>query len=126
MQKAKKKVSFTMIISEMRLSKAVETLYPKFQNIIEKIEGEYSIYILPNNGLCYVGIPKTHKLNNHSNYRDIPIKCHGGLTFAGKRSFTDKWCFGWDYLHLGDEFPPIDYLHNEAKDVINQLKILDR
>ena len=115
-----------MIISEMRLSKAVETLYPKFQNIIEKIEGEYSIYILPDNALCYVSIPITHKLNMCSNYWDFPVKCHGGLTFAGTRPFTDKWCFGWDYCHIGDEFPPIDYLFNEAKDVIIQLKALDR
>jgi hypothetical protein len=54
----------------------------------------------------YVGIPKDHPLAGFG-YDDLPLNCHGGLTFAklgeGK-FFPEGWYFyGWDYAHLGDK-----------------------
>jgi len=66
--------------------------------------------------LCaYVGIPKDHPLAGFS-YDDIPIECHGGLTYSGEgdgklRPDGFFW-YGWDYAHSGDycfyyDKPPI-------------------
>lgn len=48
-------------------------------------------------------------------YEDLPIECHGGLTFgheitkeeAGKypQGFTPGFWIGWDYAHAGDYTP---------------------
>lgn len=81
--------------------------------------------------LCaYVRIPETHEFYG-KHYDNIPIECHGGLTFS---EFTDfaplkkpvydstfigsiwsgKWIeekipkgywIGWDYAHAGDWMP---------------------
>jgi hypothetical protein len=55
--------------------------------------------------LCaYLGIPQDHPLANHD-YDDLPIDCHGGLTFSGggdKWRPKDFWWYGWDYSHAGD------------------------
>ena len=55
--------------------------------------------------LCaYVGVPLSHPLASF-HYDDIPLECHGGLTFSGE---GDKWrpkdfyWYGWDYGHAGD------------------------
>ena len=55
--------------------------------------------------LCaYVGIPLAHPLAYHD-YDDLPIRAHGGLTFASEG--RDRWpegfyWYGWDYSHSGD------------------------
>ena len=51
----------------------------------------------------YFGIPKNHPLANHS-YDDLPIDCHGGLTFAGGGKYwpNDYFWYGYDYAHAGD------------------------
>lgn len=57
----------------------------------------------------YVGIPETHPLAGHS-YDDLPIDCHGGLTFGAKGGGSDTFrpegffWYGWDYGHAGDMF----------------------
>jgi hypothetical protein len=55
--------------------------------------------------LCaYVGIPESHPLAGHS-YDDVPLQCHGGLTFAakGEKMWHAGWYwYGWDYGHAGD------------------------
>ena len=56
--------------------------------------------------LCaYVGIPESHPLAGHS-YDDLPIECHGGLTFSqlgGKKEWPSGcWWYGWDYTHCDD------------------------
>ena len=56
--------------------------------------------------LCaYIGIAKTHPLAGKI-YDDVPIDCHGGLTYsddklAGKDD-GHYWWYGWDYAHCGD------------------------
>lgn len=52
----------------------------------------------------YVGIPAGHKLYEVY-YEDIPMDCHGGLTFS---SFSNKlgpdvWWIGFDCNHLCDK-----------------------
>jgi hypothetical protein len=56
---------------------------------------------------AYLGVPEGHPLEGFS-YDDIPLDCHGGLTFAGinKSGGTrpKNWYFyGWDYAHAGDK-----------------------
>ena len=56
--------------------------------------------------LCvYCGIPEDHPLAGFS-YDDIPLSCHGGLTFSdkgdGKYRPTGFYWYGWDYGHAGD------------------------
>lgn len=55
-------------------------------------------------GLCaYVGIPLDHPLTN-IDYDNLPVECHGGLTFSGKGDSFPKgrYWYGWDYAHCGD------------------------
>lgn len=65
--------------------------------------------------LCaYIGIPLEHPLAGQD-YDDLPIDCHGGLTFSG--SGNDDvyrpegfWWYGWDYGHAGDKcFYDLDF-----------------
>lgn len=56
--------------------------------------------------LCaYVGIPESHPLAGKS-YDDVPVDCHGGLTYGdmgtGKYLPSGWWWYGWDYCHSGD------------------------
>ena len=56
--------------------------------------------------LCaYLGVPEDHPLAGTS-YDDLPLRCHGGLTFSekggGKWHPAGFWWFGWDYAHAGD------------------------
>jgi len=55
--------------------------------------------------LCaYIGIPSEHPLANQS-YDDLPVDCHGGLTFSseGKELWPKGFFwYGWDYAHSGD------------------------
>ena len=69
--------------------------------------------------LCaYVGVPETHPLANHS-YELLPVRCHGGLTFAAKGD--GKWFpagffwYGWDFAHCGDRSCYDDYAEMYAK-----------
>jgi hypothetical protein len=54
---------------------------------------------------AYVGVPESHPLAGFS-YDDVPIECHGGLTFgdSGDGKFHPKgfYWYGWDYSHCGD------------------------
>ena len=67
-------------------------------------------YIIINNKgwypCCYLGIPLNHPLTN-KNYNDIPLQCHGGLTFGkvgedGSLLPSGKYWLGWDYGHCDD------------------------
>lgn len=56
--------------------------------------------------LCvYLGVSSSHPLAGHE-YDDLPINCHGGLTFAGEGDDTYRpsgfYWYGWDYGHAGD------------------------
>lgn len=77
---------------------------------------------------AYVILPEDHKYYG-MHYDDIPIKVHGGLTFANNHKLVDgKWCIGWDYAHYDDYnynfFPhghkwTIDEIISECKNVID-------
>lgn len=57
---------------------------------------------------CYIEIPKCNKFYN-CDYVDIPLECHGGLTYS-RNTLTNvetnrkskRWFIGWDYGHYGD------------------------
>jgi hypothetical protein len=56
--------------------------------------------------LCaYLGVPLTHPLAG-KDHNDIPIECHGGLTYSGegdgKYRPKDFFWYGWDYGHCYD------------------------
>ncbi len=70
-------------------------------------EGYRFIIMRGPNSLCaYVGVPKEHPLAD-INYDNLPISCHGGLTFGGggggKGCFPENYYwYGWDYSHFND------------------------
>ena len=58
----------------------------------------------PSHLCAYIGIPLDHPLAN-KDYNDLPIRAHGGLTFARKGDEhypADFFWYGWDYGHAGD------------------------
>lgn len=72
----------------------------------EYVEGVRVIVMRGPVALCaYLGIPSSHPLAGYS-YDDIPLQCHGGLTFGkeGDGPFWPKefYWYGWDYGHAGD------------------------
>lgn len=69
-------------------------------------EGVRCLIIRGPNSLCaYVGVPIDHPLAG-KDYDDVPLDCHGGLTFAGQgagQPWPKGWYwYGWDYAHSGD------------------------
>ena len=81
---------------------------------------------------CYLGVPSGHPLADFG-YDDIPLDCHGGLTFGSEAknegtSFPLGWYFyGWDYAHAGDRSVYDDYDFETGKswtddDVEEELK----
>jgi len=75
---------------------------------LDKPKGKLRFLIVRGPGsLCaYIGIPLKHPLAKQ-NYNDLPIDCHGGLTFGGKGEGGNYrpegyWWYGWDYAHYRD------------------------
>jgi hypothetical protein len=71
---------------------------------------------------CYLGIPSSHPLAGFG-YDDLPVECHGGLTF-GKEGNDDPfpkgfYWYGYDYGHADDmsfyelKYPEIKQLREE-------------
>lgn len=55
---------------------------------------------------AYLGIPQEHPLAGYD-YDDLPINCHGGLTYSGdslKNAPAGFWYYGWDYAHCDDAY----------------------
>ena len=81
--------------------------------------------------LCgYVRIPENTKVD-----WEKEIQCHGGITFQGWRDFgiTNGYYVGFDCAHYGDWMPydsifyegtykDVDFVQNEIKNIIKQLK----
>ena len=71
------------------------------------VDGEYRGLVLrgPGSVNAYIGIRSDHPLYG-MDYDDIPIDCHGGLTFAREGNGdiwpSGYWWYGWDYSHAGD------------------------
>lgn len=69
----------------------------------------------------YVVLPKGHKYSG-VHYNDIPVDCHGGLTF-GAYDNNGNWIIGFDCRHSGDNYlvQDADYVESECKSIIEQL-----
>ena len=107
--------------------------------LLDTCINEYKIliYNLGTHPCGYVGVPINHPLAGFD-YEDLPIACHGGLTFSqkgdGKYLSEEYWWYGWDYAHLGDHIGGTDdqgkmwttqEIYNEAINVVNQMKFLN-
>jgi len=88
----------------------------------------------------YVRLPKGHKFYGKG-YDDIPIECHGGLTFTGDLENDGDFYIGFDTAHYMDYMPfmqmflkredrgdnpnehykDINYVRNECKSIVDQL-----
>lgn len=81
-------------------------LYPK-----QEIRFEYKgfpcvVLFMPMGYRCgYVGLPKENKYYGKK-YDNIPVECHGGLTYSEHRLFgqddKDTWWIGFDCGHYCD------------------------
>ena len=86
---------------------------------------------------AYVEIPKNHRFYKIKDYDNIPIICHGGLTYMSDIGLktvctTEGKFIGWDYAHVGDYFGGLHPLEGkkwtteeileEVTNVIDQLK----
>lgn len=127
-----------MKLSEMEYKNTKE----RHLTILAKgIEGKFQWFIvsLGSHPCCYIILPEGHKYYR-KDYDDIPLECHGGLTFAGKDMHfnpivMDGWIIGWDYAHAGDYYAGMvpldsverkyttDVLIGEVMDVIKQLEV---
>ena len=91
--------------------------------------------------LCgYVGIPEGHILFNVNDLGDLPIECHGGITFCGFHCNINlpqniRW-LGFDCAHVhdlvmrgfikngafsGDTYRDLEYVYNEVKSIVDQI-----
>ena len=89
----------------------------------------------------YVRLPKESKFYQKG-YDDIPIDCHGGLTFTGDLEEDGDFYIGFDTAHYQDYMPfmqmlygnkglqidhpdeqykDINYVRNECKKIVDQL-----
>ena len=79
----------------------------------------------PFNLCAYVGIPEAHPLANHD-YNDLPVDCHGGLTFgAHGRQKGETWpsgyyWYGWDYGHC-DDYSIMEY-HSDSDQLLRKFR----
>jgi hypothetical protein len=63
--------------------------------------------VLAHFGFCaYLGVPVDHPLAGFG-YDEMPLDCHGGLTFAYEGDGENRpkffYFYGWDYSHAGDK-----------------------
>lgn len=99
----------------------------------------YAIVSLGSHPCAYVELPKGHKWYG-KDYDDIPVSCHGGLTYSrigllspSSDYHKNGFWIGWDYAHYGDycgwhgDFCSYDKkwateeIFQEIKEVIEQL-----
>ena len=99
----------------------------------------YAIVSFGSHPCAYIELPKGHKYYG-KDYDDIPIDCHGGLTYSSEGILPsssiyhrDGYWIGWDYAHLGDYCGWFNVFDNtgkkwtteeilqEVKEVIEQL-----
>ena len=83
---------------------------------------EYYIMSLGTHPTAYVRIPVDHWLYKATSIYDIPIECHGGITYCGDHLLTSETeklngtFIGWDYAHCDDYvgFWPNDGFRNDS------------
>lgn len=96
-------------------------------------ERECRVLRMPITGhLCgYVGVCTSSPLYGIDYGSLDSVEVHGGLTYSGKMSDSDKWWFGFDCAHYGDHLPlysdgtgvyrDMDYVKNEVENLVEQL-----
>lgn len=102
---------------------------------------EYAIVSFGTHPCAYVKLPENHTCYG-KDYDEIPVICHGGLTYAESRlralPESSGWWIGWDYAHAGDycsfiawsdEFRSdkkwtVSEMFEEVKEVIRQLQTI--
>lgn len=68
--------------------------------------------------LCgYVDLPETSKFFGQG-YDDIPVRVHGGLTYAGFNN--GFWRIGFDCAHAGDLIPYLVERHPEFRTSLSE------
>lgn len=107
----------------MKIFKEVEATYRGYNFLLRNIGYEEipSLPYSPHNWWCgYVELQEGDEYYD-KDYHDIPIACHGGLTFKGK--IHDKMYIGFDCNHyLDDPFVEDEaYCTHECKFIIKQL-----
>lgn len=106
-----------------------EMIYQKMKNLEVLANGNYKgfnwwVVSYGTHPCCYIGLPKGHKFYAMS-YGEIPVDCHGGLTFAGYKDdlSLDDWLIGWDYAHYLDYTPYFGEGKKwKTEELINQIK----
>lgn len=68
---------------------------------------------------AYVVLHKGHVFNGVE-YDDIPVKCHGGLTYGsssleGVKLEDGEYVIGWDYAHWGDFIAGMDAVDSDKQ-----------
>lgn len=100
-------------------------------HVIEKqfeYKGFPCVCILQNAGhRCgYVGLPKGNRYYG-KDYDDIPIGCHGGLTFSDKSYWDDddRWYIGFDCAHWADgkDFDAVEKYWADDEIVMKMLEV---
>lgn len=100
-------------------------------NPLDRIED--GIRLVVTRGPCswngYLGVPSDHPLAGHL-YDDLPLDCHGGLTFADEgngKTFPKGWFwYGFDYAHLGDDNHTVEDVIKEVERVAWDFRKLAR
>ena len=94
----------------------------------------YYVLSLGTHPTAYVKIPKDNWLCTVKNYDDIPIECHGGITFrdnhlyiADSQEIVGEF-IGWDYAHCTDYAPYYDEVLSKdthkwtTKEILEEVK----
>lgn len=89
--------------------------------------------VLATGHLCgYVGVCTSSPLYGIDYEFLDSVEVHGGLTYSGKMSDSDKWWFGFDCAHFGDLVPfyslvgrevyrDMRYVTEELKSLVDQI-----
>ena len=99
-----------------------ETLKPSHTLFMDMIDSS----LTQNWWLGYVIIPKNHKYHGEQ-YNDIPINCHGGLTYANTLHWEEsknkgKFAIGFDFNHFDDGGGSKKQAELECKHIIEELR----
>ena len=103
-------------------------------------EGQYEGYdilvlSLGTHPCCYIRLDESNKFYG-KNYDDIPLMCHGGLTFSenieSDNIFKKGYWIGWDYAHCDDKYGTVydgieytvDELVSDIKEAVKNLKTI--
>ena len=86
---------------------------------------DFKIKSLGSHPTAYIKVPNESSYFG-SDYNEIPINIHGGLTYGQLKNNNEFW-IGWDYAHFGDycymEFNFGHYKNDEKKYTTNEILI---